>query len=189
FWTIRDALDDTNKTYGEGNGAEVLRFFLLRSHYRSPISFSPVLIEEAQKGLVRLYGALEGVAVAEGGVDWSEDYAKRFKAAMDDDFNTPQAVSVLFELATEINRTKDPALARQLKGLGGVLNLLTRDPADFLKGGADDAEEARIDALIAERAEAKKAKNFARADEIRAQLTAEGIELLDTPQGTTWRRL
>lgn len=189
FWTIRDALDDTNKTYGEGNGAEVLRFFLLRSHYRSPISFSPVLIEEAQKGLVRLYGALEGVAVAEGGVDWSEDYAKRFKAAMDDDFNTPQAVSVLFELATEINRTKDPALARQLKGLGGVLNLLTRDPADFLKGGADDAEEARIDVLIAERAEAKKAKNFARADEIRAQLTAEGIELLDTPQGTTWRRL
>ncbi len=189
FWTIRDALADTNKTYGEGNGAEVLRFFLLRSHYRSPISFSPVLIEEAQKGLVRLYGALSDVSPDGNALDWSETFAQRFKAAMDDDFNTPQAVAVLFELATEVNRTKSAALARQLQKLGTVLNILTNDPQAFLKGGASTDDVARIEALIAERVEAKKAKNYARADEIRKQLTGEGIELLDTAAGTTWRRL
>ncbi len=189
FWTIRDALKDTNETYGEGNGAEVLRFFLLRSHYRSPISFSPVLIEEAQKGLVRLYGALEGVEPDAEALDWSEDFAAKFKAAMDDDFNTPQAVAVLFELATELNRTHSPVLARQLRGLGAVLNILDKKSEDFLQGAAGKEDIERINALVAERAAAKKARNFARADEIRNQLTAEGIELLDTPAGTTWRRL
>ena len=100
FWTIRDALKDTEAAYGEGNGAEVLRFFLLRSQYRSPISFSSALIEEAQKALVRLYGALKGREAAEGEVDWSEKYAAQFKAAMDDDFNTPLAIAAMFELAT-----------------------------------------------------------------------------------------
>lgn len=189
FWTIRDALADTNRAYGEGNGAEVLRFFMLRSQYRSPISFSSALIEEAHKGLVRLYGALEGVTPDDAPLDWDEAFARRFKAAMDDDFNTPQAVSVMFEMATELNRNKSAALARQLLGLGAVLNILQRDPEGFLKGAVKADDSARIEALIAERAQAKKDRNFARADEIRAQLTSEGIELMDSAQGTTWRRL
>ena len=190
FWTIRDALADTNALYGDENGAEVLRFFLLRSHYRSAISFSSGLIEEAHKGLVRLYGALEGEDTAcPVSVDWTEAFAQRFKEAMDDDFNTPLAVSVLFELAGEINRTHDPRLVRQLRGLGAVLNILQKDPSSFLTGGASENESQEIEALIEERKAAKKAKDFARADEIRSSLLARGIELMDGPQGTTWRRL
>ncbi len=189
FWTIRDALKDTNATYGEGNGAEVLRFFLLKSHYRSAIAFSSGLIEDAQKGLLRLYGALNAVQADDQPLDWSEDYAQRFKAAMDDDFNTPLAVSVLFELANDVNRTKSPAQARQLKALGNILAILERDPEAFLKGGATQADASRIEALIQERQDAKKAKNFARADEIRKLLADEGIELMDCAEGTTWRCL
>lgn len=189
FWTIRDALKETNAAYGEKNGAEVLRFFLMRSHYRSPVTFGPSLIEDAQKALVRLYGALKGREAAPGPVDWTEVHAARFKEAMDDDFNTPQAVGVLFDLALEVNRTGSPELVRQLRGLGAVLNVLQLDPEAFLKGAVSEGDEARIDALIAERAAAKKARNFARADEIRDQLKNEGIELLDGPQGTTWRRI
>lgn len=189
FWTIRDALADTNKAYGEGNGNEVLRFFLARSHYRSPISFSPVLIEEAQKGLVRLYGALEGWILNDQPVDWNEPFAKRFKEAMDDDFNTAQAISVLFDIASEINRTHDGYLVLQLKALGKILNILQLDPEQFLKGAATQDDVQRIEALVVERAQAKKDRNFARADEIRSILAKEGIELLDTPQGTTWRRI
>ena len=189
FWTIRDALKETNAAYGEKNGAEVLRFFLMRSHYRSPVTFGPSLIEDAQKALVRLYGALKGRKAAPGPVDWTEAHAARFKEAMDDDFNTPQAVGVLFDLALEVNRTGSPELVRQLRGLGAVLNVLQLDPEAFLKGGVSEGDEARIEALIAERAAAKKARNFARADEIRDQLKNESIELLDGPQGTTWRRI
>ena len=108
---------------------------------------------------------------------------------MDDDFNTPQAVGVLFDLALEVNRTGSPELVRQLRGLGAVLNVLQLDPEAFLKGAVTEGDEARIEALIAERAAAKKARNFARADEIRDQLKNESIELLDGPQGTTWRRI
>ena len=189
FWTIRDALKETNAAYGEKNGAEVLRFFLMRSHYRSPVTFGPSLIEDAQKALVRLYGALKGREAAPGPVDWTEAHAARFKEAMDDDFNTPQAVGVLFDLALEVNRTGSPELVRQLRGLGAVLNVLQLDPESFLKGAVTEGDEARIEALIAERAAAKKARNFARADEIRDQLKNESIELLDGPQGTTWRRI
>lgn len=190
FWTIRDALKETNEAYGDGFGAEVLRFFLLRSQYRSPITFSSGLIEEAHKGLVRLYTTLKGRKGDGQPIDWNEPYAARFREAMDDDFNTAQAVAVLFELATEINRTGSEELVRQLLGLGHILNILTNDPEKFLQGGVQDAgEEARIAALIAERAAAKKAKNFARADEIRKSLLAEGVELQDGPGGTTWRRI
>ena len=138
---------------------------------------------------VRLYGALKGREAAPGPVDWTEAHAARFKEAMDDDFNTPQAVGVLFDLALEVNRTGSPELVRQLRGLGAVLNVLQLDPEAFLKGGVSEGDEARIEALIAERAAAKKARNFARADEIRDQLKNESIELLDGPQGTTWRRI
>ena len=190
FWTIRDALKETNAAYGEGCGAEVLRFFLLRSQYRSPITFSSVLIEEAHKALVRLYTALKGRAADRAALDWNEPFAARFKAAMDDDFNTALAVSVLFELATEINRTGSPELVRQLLGLGRILNILGMDPEKFLQGGAEASDDAsRIEGLIEERALAKKAKNFARADEIRKSLLAEGIELQDGAAGTTWRRI
>lgn len=189
FWTIRDALKDTEAAYGEGNGAEVLRFFLLRSHYRSPISFSSGLIEEAHRGLKRLYTALDGRTGDGAEIDWSEPFAARFKAAMDDDFNTAQAVAVLFELAGEINRTGSSALVRQLLALGRILNILGRDPEAFLRGAVKSGDEARIESLVAERAAAKKARDFAKADMIRADLLAEGIELLDGPQGTTWRRL
>jgi cysteinyl-tRNA synthetase len=117
----------------------------------------------------------------------------RFKEAMDDDFNTPIAISVLFELATEVNSKHDPKLAAQLKALGAVLGLLERDPTDFLQAGQPDAgggmTPEAIEALIAERAAAKKAKNFARADEIRKQLTESGVVLEDKPGGLTeWRR-
>ncbi len=188
FWTIRDALTETNAKFGEGNGAEVLRFFMLRSHYRSPISFSPDQIVEARAGLMRLYTALRDAPADDLPLDWSEAHAQRFAAAMDDDFNTPQATAVLFELASEINRSKSPALARQLKRLGGVLGFLQRSPEDFVRGAAAQVDGAAIERLIEARAAAKKARNFAEADRIRAELTAQGIVLEDTAAGTTWRR-
>ena len=180
FWTIRDAL-------GRYDG-EVLRLFLVRSHYRSQVSFSEEHVAEARAGLMRLYTALRDAPPASGEVDWSEAHAQRFGAAMDDDFNTAEAIGVLFALAGEVNRTKSAALARQLKGLGGVLGILQREPLAFLRGGQADDEATRIEALVDRRAAAKKARDFAEADRIRAELAAQGIVLEDTPSGTSWRR-
>jgi cysteinyl-tRNA synthetase len=198
FWTIRDA-----RAKYDG---EVLRYFLLRSHYRSQVSFSEEHVAEARAGLSRLYTALRDTPPAGGEVDWKEAHAQRFGAAMDDDFNTAEAVGVLFELASEINRTRSAELARQLKGLGGVLGLLQRPPLEFLQartlndhhmalataGFRADAVIVHgaesIERLVAERTAAKKAKNFAEADRIRAELAALGIVLEDSPSGTTWRR-
>ncbi len=180
FWTIRDALAKYD--------AEVLRLFLIRSHYRSQIAFTENLIAEARAALTRLYTALRDTPAAAGDIDWDEPHARRFAAAMDDDFNTPVAISALFELANEVNRTKSAQLARQLRALAGVLGLLQRDAEDYLRGGETDAEAARIEAQIALRAAAKKAKNYVEADRIRAELLAQGIVLEDGPGGTTWRR-
>ena len=176
FLTIRAALAK--------HDAEVLRFFLIRSHYRSQISFTESLIVEARAGLARLYTALRDTPAEKGEIDWSEAHALRFAAAMDEDFNTALAISVLFELASDVNRYKSPVLARQLKALGGVLGLLQREPQSFFQG--DGAAE--IQALIDQRTAAKKAKNFAEADRIRKELAGRGIVLEDTPAGTTWRR-
>ena len=191
FWTIRDALKETNAAYGEGNGNEVLRFFLMRSHYRSPISFNNSLIDDSHKALQRLYTALKNAGVAgteSSACDWSDPWAARFKAAMDDDFNTPEAIGVLQQMAAEINRTGDAQTAALLKQLGSVLNILQLDPEVFLKGAVTDLDEVAIDAKVAERTAAKKARDFAKADAIRNELAALGIVIEDGPAGSTWRR-
>lgn len=190
FWTIRDALKETNASYGEGNGSEVLRFFLLRSHYRSPISFNSSLIDDSHKALQRLYTALKNTPADESdaALDWNDPWAAKFKAAMDEDFNTPEAIGVLQNLAAEINRTGDTKASATLKKLGAVLNILQRDPETFLKGAVTDLDEAAIDAKVAERTAAKKARDFARADAIRKELADMGIVIEDSASGSTWRR-
>jgi len=184
FFTIRDVLEHYD--------AEVLRFLLLRTHYRSPLNYSDVHLDDARGGLTRLYTALSAVALDDDStVDWDEAHAQRFRAAMDDDFNTPIAVAVLFELAGEVNRTGSLPLAKQLKSLGAVLGLLEREPQAFLQArpGRDDTGlEARVAAAIEARALAKMARDFTEADRIRRELATEGIALEDTPSGTTWRR-
>ncbi len=133
---------------------------------------------------------MKGVRSQAAAPDWEEVHARRFREAMDDDFNTPEAVAVLFDLANEVNRTHSTALARQLRALGGLLGLLPRESEAFLRAGtADEISEVQIGALIAERNEARRAKNFRRADEIRDELSRRGVGLEDDPRGTTWRRV
>jgi cysteinyl-tRNA synthetase len=169
--------------------AEVVRFFVVRAHYRSPINYADQHLEDARHALARLYTALKGALPEATSPDWDEIHGRRFRAAMDDDFNTPEAVAVLFDLANEVNRAHSTALARQLRALGRLLGLLGRESGAFLHAGAaDEISEVQIGALIAERNEARRAKNFQRADDIRDELLRKGIGLEDGPQGTTWRR-
>jgi cysteinyl-tRNA synthetase len=182
FLTIRAVLERCD--------AEVLRFFLLRVSYRSPFNYSEKLLEESGTALARLYTALRDVTPDSAPLDWEEPFAQRFKAAMDDDFNTPIAVAVLFDLATQINRSKSAADARQLKGLGDVLGLLERDPEIFLQtsGPASSVDAVAIERALQDRVEAKQNKDFAKADAIRAELLAQGIVLEDSATGTKWRK-
>ena len=182
FFTIRDVL-------GHFDG-EVIRFFIVRSHYRSPVNFTDGILNDAKQGLTRLYTALRGLELpASGGIDWNNAYAARFKAAMDDDFGTSEAISVLFELAGEVNKSRDVQQARLLKDLAGVLGLLQRDPEAFLQGEAGDGlSAAQIEALIQARKDARAAKDWAESDRIRDELTAAGIVLEDSAGTTTWRR-
>ncbi len=208
FFTIREVL----KKYD----AEVVRFFILRAHYRSPLNYSDQHLDDAKGALTRLYTAIKLVNLADAGasaeekvlgkikylenryemrmaakhIDWDEPYAQRFKAAMDDDLNTPEALAVLFDLANEVNRSRSAQTAAQLKALAGVLGLLQRDAQVFLQGGSSEGglDDAAIDAQIEARIAAKKAKNFAEADRIRKELQDAGVVLEDTPLGTSWRR-
>ena len=189
FWTVRDAIAETDDKFGKGNGAQVLRFFLMRTHYRSPILFGPDLIVDAYQSLKRLYTALKDVPADDQPLDWNEECAKRFAEAMNDDFNVPVAVAQLFELANRAQAQKSAAMSRQLKKLGAILNILQSDPEAFLKGSTEGLDEAAIEEAIAARAAAKKAKDYAKADEIRKHLAQMGVMLTDTPQGTTWQRV
>jgi cysteinyl-tRNA synthetase len=186
FFTIRDVLARYD--------GETLRFFMLRTHYRSPFNFSDANLDDARNALRRLYGALNGLPgneLSSASIDWSDDAPARFKAAMDDDFNTPGAVAVLFELAALVHKASSVEQAQraagQLKGLGAVLGVLQQEAQVFMRSGVR-LSETEIDAQIAERARAKRERDFKRADDIRAALLAQGIELKDGPQGTTWVR-
>lgn len=186
FFTIREVLKEHNP--------EVVRYFLSSVHYRSSIDYSLDSLKEARSALERFYQALDGVEIPEMEIA-SNNYTDRFFAAMDDDFNTPMAFAVLFEMASELNRLKgkdDGAasqLAGQIKALGAVVGLLQQNPKDFLQqGSAGEISAEEVEALIVERKEARTNKDFARSDEIRDQLAAAGVILKDGPEGTTWYR-
>jgi len=180
FFTIRDVL----KVFD----AETIRFFVVRSHYRSPLNYSDVHLNDARNALKRLYTALAAVPPAPvATIDWQQPHAQRFQAAMNEDFGTSEAVAVLFDLASEVNRHLSAELSGLLKALGGVLGLLQQVPQAFLQTGVT-LSEADIQAQIQARAQAKKDRDFATADRIRQDLAAQGVVLKDSPTGTTWER-
>lgn len=180
FYTIADVLKEHHP--------EVIRYFLLSSHYRSPLNYSEENLFNAKKALVRLYQSIKDVPPAE--IDGMDHYwLTQFNDAMNDDFNTPIALSVLFQLSHEVNKNNSSVLAATLKHLGSILGFLQEDPASFLQSGLADEDRATIDQLIAERIQARADKNWSRADQIRAELLSQGIELEDGEKGTSWRKV
>jgi cysteinyl-tRNA synthetase len=180
FFIVRDVL----KRYDP----EVVRFFLLRSHYRSALNYSDANLEDAKQALTRLYTALAAAPAARAAPDWDEPHARRFKAAMDDDFGTPEAIAELHQLANRVFQG-DAQAAGQLKALGAVLGLLEREPAQFLRAAPAGVAEHWINERIVARQAARKNKNFAEADRIRQELLERGIVLEDKGGTTTWRRV
>lgn len=188
FFTVREILARYR--------AEDVRYFILASHYRSPLNYSDQMLDSAGAALTRLYTALRDIEIAEPG-DVGKPFIERFNAAMDDDFNTPEAVAVLFDLATQVNKQRDdePALASALAGtlrqLGGVLGLLQDNPGHYLQSSAGQGEgldNAQIESLIQQRLLAKQNRNWAEADRIRDELKAQGVVLEDKGKETSWRR-
>jgi len=185
FFTVREVLARYQP--------EVVRFFILRAHYRSPLNYSDAHLDDAKNALERLYTVLrnhDGTTIA---IDWEQDpYAVRFMTAMNDDFNTPEAIAVLFDLASEANRTGDVRYAMLLKSLAGVLGLMQQSPQNFFQYLTDsqtnELTEVLIEQLIQQRLQARQEKDFAKADSLRQQLSESGIILEDGSQGTTWRR-
>ena len=186
FFTIREVLAKFP--------AEIVRYLLTASHYRSQIDYAEEALVEAQRALDRLYTAMDQLELQD--VSLEGPYLDRFNSAMDDDFNTREAISVLFEMAREVNRLKrdtDPqaaVLASQMRGLGNILGLLELDPQAYLKGeaGEGDLADANVDALVVQRQQAKLDRNFALSDQIRDQLKVAGIVLEDSKEGTVWKR-
>jgi cysteinyl-tRNA synthetase len=177
FFTIREVLARYD--------AQTLRFFLLRSHYRSALNHGDAQLDDARAALRRLYTALDLVSPEDGSIDWGDPHAARFKAAMDQDFGTPEALAVLFDLAAAVNRSKSPRQAGLLRALGACLGILQGDPRAYLQLGAK-LDAAVVQGMIAQRAQAKSQRRYDEADRIRQDLLGQGVALKDSPQGTTW---
>ncbi len=180
FFTIADVLNEHHP--------EVVRYFLLSSHYRSSLNYSEENLVNAKKALTRLYQTMKDVTISSDS-KLDEHWVAEFNKAMNDDFNTPVALSVLFQLSHEVNKNANPVLAATLKHLAEVMGLLQSNASDFLQAGLADDDKAKIEQLITERLQARADRNWERADQIRAELLAQGIELEDGPKGTTWRKL
>ncbi|HIC7356768.1 TPA: cysteine--tRNA ligase [Legionella pneumophila] len=181
FYTIADVLKEHHP--------EVIRYFLLSSHYRSPLNYSEDNLLNAKKALIRLYQAVKDVPPQTADSKLDDYWQGQFNQAMNDDFNTPIALSVLFQLAHEVNKSNSPILANTLKNLAGILGVLQKDPESFLQSGLPEEEKLAIEQLIAERLQARAERNWTKADQIRADLLSKGIELEDGATGTTWRRI